>query len=267
MVNGGFEDYIYCPQKPKFRYQDKSAFPVKYWNRIEEYNSTTYYNSNYEGCFSAEAFRPGRYDNAPRITAKTGSAFIGMYPCGLNFKSTLKLGYIEPTLGKLQTSLYKDSLYNVQISINLPATSTYNVSSFSVVFLPDTFKNPTVHSLDFHELWGYLNGKEAGIVEFDISSTIHNRAQWLTFNTTYKATGNERYLLIGFYPQFTEKQKKEYMSLIEDGKERKLYKKLRKYYTLYKKPEDKPIGNFKDSYFFVDGVSVEMIKTEDAVPK
>lgn len=254
LKDGSFEDYDPCPEL-----KEKEWFPLENWNRLSNSNSTDYYNTDYKGCYKSSMFYPGGYRNNPYAEANTGSAYIGMYPCGLNLKSITVPGYIEPVIGILTDTLQKDSTYRVSLSIYLPVTSAYNVRSFSLVFLADTFKYPPHVSFDFHELWAKLNGTEAGIAEFDISSTIYNRSQWLTFDTTYKATGKERYLLAGFYPKFTEEQKEEYAALVVDKKTKKLYKKLSKYYTLHKEKADRPEGDFKDAYFYIDDVQVELL--------
>lgn len=258
--DGSFEDYIPCPTK-----KEKQQFLLKFWNRLHVSNSTTYYNNHYNGCLKLSTFTTGRYTNAPSINPYSGEAFIGMYPICLNLKSNCRYGAIEPASGELRDTLQKDSIYTVSLAINLPVTSTHNVKSFSIVFMPDSFVNPKPwDSYNFIRLWQELREKPISIAEFDITSTIYNRSEWKTYTTEYKATGNEKYILVGFYPRFTEEQVKYYDKLIEKGKKNKDYKKffkeLSKCYTLYKIPEDAPEGDFQDAYFYIDDVSVELKK-------
>lgn len=258
--DGSFEDYIPCPTK-----KEKQQFPLTYWNRINYSNTTDYFNTIYNGCFNDRLYYPGQYKNGPYTEAQTGSGFIGGYPICLNLKSNCRYGAIEPASGELRDTLQKDSIYTVSLAINLPVTSTHNVKSFSVVFMPDSFVNPKPwDSYNFIRLWQELREKPIGIAEFDITSSIYNRSEWKTYTTEYKATGNEKYILVGFYPRFTEAQVKYYDKIIEKGKKnkdyRKFFKELSKCYTLYKIPEDAPEGDFQDAYFYIDDVSVELKK-------
>jgi len=259
VIDGSFENYDPCPEK------NKQQFPLKNWSRIHNSNSTDYFNIKYNGCFNDRFYYPGQYKNDPYTEAQTGSAFIGGYPICLNLKGNFVLGAMEPASGELRDTLQKDSIYTVSLAINLPVTSTHNVKSFSVVFMPDTLKNSRPwEPFFFIKLWHQLREKPIGIAEFDITSTIYNRSEWKTYTTEYKATGNEKYILVGFYPRFTEAQVKYYDELIEKGMKnkdyKKFYKELSKCYTLYKIPADAPEGDFQDAYFYIDDVSVELKK-------
>jgi len=256
IINGSFEQYDTCPEQ-----KDKRRFPVTNWYRLNDFNTTDYFNEGASGCFNENSFLYGEYDNTPYTKAYLGSAYIGMYQCPLNFKSITTIGYSESPLGKLSTTLQKDSIYRVSMHIKIPVTSTYNLSSFSMVFLADSFVpvNP-YHTLSFHEIWNYLEkGNRAGIAELDIRAATFRRNEWIKFETTYRATGKEKFILLSFYPHFSEKQKRKYQQLIADKKEKKMYKKIAKRYTMRKEKEDAPEGEFFDAYFYIDDVRVEKL--------
>jgi hypothetical protein len=255
VLDGSFESYTPCPDDKKTR------FPLTKWNRIHSSNTSDYFNTVYRGCLNEKFYYPGQYKNGPYTEAKTGSGFVGGYPICLNLKSDCVYGSMEPAMGELADTLQKDSIYQISIVINLPVTSSHNVKSFSMVFMPDTLINPRPwEGYDFIKLWHLLREKEIGIAEFDIASTIENRAEWKTYTTEYRATGNEKYIILGFYPEFTDAQVRYYDELIAKDKIKKFYKSLSKCYTLSKAAADVSEGGFLDAYFYIDDVSVELKK-------
>ena len=168
---------------------------------------------------------------------KTGSAFVGFFCLRSNPQRNVKnvREYIGNTL---LNPLEKDSLYKVEISLCLDAESNAAIKNFGLIF--------SANSLEFNKDYQLFSAKPQ--IEFTLSYPDKTTG-WITVSSFYKATGNEKCIIIGNFK----------------NDKATIFKKL---------PVNKVKGKDKKwdlqiaetaAYYYVDDVVIEKTKIEKAV--
>lgn len=260
LFNGDFEEYT-CNSEDDIN----AFFPVKGWSKVHRFNTTDYFNSGYVGCYPAAEFVFDTSLGHP-YSASSGNSYIGMITCALNLtKEAIKVseGYIEPIIGILTSEMHEDSLYEISMSVNIPSKSTLNTKSISVVFLNDTISKRLIRPPGFIELKHVLDDKVCGVVEIELKEAVMNRGEWFTYQAKYRASGSESHVLLGFFPDFPNSDKYELDKLLQKGKLKKYYRKLRSDHTFFNNEFDQSTverrGISRYPYLFIDDVHVGIV--------
>jgi OOP family OmpA-OmpF porin len=167
--NPSFEDYI-----------DFSGKTNSGWHKIQNTDTPDYFN------FDRHKPVNNVFDKYTGGTQpKTGNAFVGFFCLRSNPQRNVKnvREYIGITL---LSPLEKDSLYKVEISLCLDAESNAAVKNFGLIF--------SANSLEFNKDYQLFAAKPQ--IEFSLSYPDKN-AGWITVSAFYKASGNEKFIIIG----------------------------------------------------------------------
>ena len=167
--NPSFEDFV-----------DFSGKTNSGWHKIQNTDTPDYFNFD----------RPKPINNIfdkyiGGTQPKTGNAFVGFFCLRSNPQRNVKnvREYIGTTL---LNPLEKDSLYKVEISLCLDAESNAAIKNFGLIF--------SANSLEFNKDYQLFSAKPQ--IEFTLSYPDKTTG-WITVSSFYKATGNEKCIIIG----------------------------------------------------------------------
>jgi OmpA-OmpF porin, OOP family len=167
--NPSFEDFV-----------DFSGKNNSGWHKIQNSDTPDYFNldshKQYNNIFD-------KYIGGTQ--AKTGQAFVGFFCLRYNPQRNVKniREYIGTTL---LNTLEKDSLYKVEISLCLDAESNAAIKNLGLIF--------SKNSLEFNKDYQLFSSKPQ--IEFTLSYP-DKPTGWITVSSFYKATGNEKCIIIG----------------------------------------------------------------------
>jgi OmpA-OmpF porin, OOP family len=167
--NPSFEDFV-----------DFSGKNNSGWHKIQNSDTPDYFNldshNQYNNIFN-------KYIGGTQ--AKTGQAFVGFFCLRYNPQRNVKniREYIGTTL---LNTLEKDSLYKVEISMCLDAESNAAIKNLGLIF--------SKNSLEFNKDYQLFSSKPQ--IEFTLSYPDKTTG-WITVSSFYKATGNEKCIIIG----------------------------------------------------------------------
>ena len=167
--NPSFEDFV-----------DFTGKTNSGWHKIQVTDTPDYFNLDgpkpYNNIFA-------RYIGGTQ--PKTGNAFVGFFCLRSNPQRNVKnvREYIGTTL---LNTLEKDSLYKVEVSLCLDAESNAAIKNFGMIF--------STNSLEFNKDYQLFSAKPQ--IEFTLSYPDKTTG-WITVSSFYKATGNEKCILIG----------------------------------------------------------------------
>jgi OmpA-OmpF porin, OOP family len=166
--------------------------------------------------------------------AKTGVGFVGLFCYRVNPSREIKniREFIETPL--IQT-LEKDSMYKVEISLCLDAESNASVRNFGILL--------TNQLLQFNQDFKLFTAKPQIEFTFSIPDCRNN---WISFSSYYKATGNEKCVLIGNFRDDRKSGFKRLPPLKNDGRDLK--------WNLVK--------NETSAYYYIDDIVIEKVRLE-----
>jgi hypothetical protein len=142
--------------------------------------------------FNLLSFKPKKIISRNQ-SPHSGNAFIGL---GVDLKSRLRYSqYIETPLIK---PLLKDSIYQITIYACMGKNFKYSVDHFELHFFEDKFVYTVQTNFDKSEL----------ITLKPNQGLIDDPATWTILTATYKAMGNENYLVLGNF-SFSYAKKKQ----------------------------------------------------------
>ncbi len=221
--NPSFEEYI-----------DFSGRTSSGWHKIQNTDTPDYFN------FAGPKPINNIFDKYIGGTQpKTGSAFVGFFCLRSNPQRNVKnvREYIGTTL---TNTLEKDSLYKVEISLCLDAESNAAIKNFGMIF--------STNSLEFNKDYQLFSAKPQ--IEFTLSYPDKGTG-WITVSSFYKATGNEKCIIIGNFKNDKATVFKKHPVNKEKGKDKKW---------------DLQIGETA-SYYYMDDIVIEKTKiTKAAIP-
>lgn len=221
--NPSFEDFI-----------DFSGKTNSGWHKIQNTDTPDYFN------FDRHKPVNNVFDKYIGGTQpKTGTAFVGFFCLRSNPQRNVKnvREYIGTTL---INTLEKDSLYKVEISLCLDAESNAAIKNFGLIF--------STNSLEFNKDYQLFSAKPQ--IEFTLSYPDKG-AGWITVSSFYKATGNEKCIIIGNFKNDKATVFKKLSVNKEKGKDKKW---------------DLQIAETA-SYYYMDDIVIEKTNiTKDAIP-
>ena len=140
---------------------------------------------------------------------KSGNSFVGIFCYRVNINRKVKnlREYVETSLIQ---GLEKDSLYRVEISLCLDKESNTAVNNFSIMFSPSSHRS--TEDAKFFLLKPQIE------FNFSYTDSTHN---WITLQSFYKATGNEKYLILGNIRTDKTTKIRKISSVNEKGKKKK----------------------------------------------
>lgn len=167
--NPSFEDFV------DFTGKSNSG-----WHKIQNTDTPDYFNLDshkpYNNVFD-------EYIGGTR--PKTGNAFVGFFCLRYNPQRNVK--NVREYIGTiLLNPLEKDSLYKVEISLCLDAESNAAIKNFGLIF--------SKNSLEFNKDYQLFSSKPQ--IEFTLSYP-EKPTGWITVSSFYKATGNEKCIILG----------------------------------------------------------------------
>jgi hypothetical protein len=167
--NPSFEDFV-----------DFTGKNISGWHKIQHSDTPDYFNFDERNPFN-NIFSEYMGGTQPR----TGNAFVGFFCLRANPQRNVKnvREYIGSTL---INPLEKDSLYRVEISLCLDLESNAAVKNFGVLFSA----NPPGFTRDYQ----LFSAKPQ--IEFTLSYPDIT-AGWITVSSFYKASGNEKCIILG----------------------------------------------------------------------
>ncbi len=169
--NGSFEDTISCPNTTG------GLSNCKYWYD-PNLCSSDYFNS----CapIFTDVSIPQNF--AGFQNPRTGDAYGGFYV----FVPFYTSSYREAIAVELNEVLKKDFVYCVKFYISLADSMYYAVNRISLAFTTTKYLDTTCN-LDMINLTPQINSN---------GNYLTNKIEWLEISSTYKATGNERFVII-----------------------------------------------------------------------
>ena len=169
---------------------------------------------------------------------KTGDGFIGLFCFRVNPQRGIRnvREFVETELLK---PLEKDSIYKIEVSLLLDGESNIAIKNFGVLF-----SGVTMQSNKDLKLF-----KLKPQIEFN-SSYLINTHNWITLQSFYKSTGNEKYIILGNFRSDKNTVYKKTVPVDQKGK--------RKKWDL--------VRNEKASYYYIDDVSVEKVSIRNNIP-
>ncbi len=194
------------------------------WHKVQLSDSPDYFNVGSEKPFN-NVF--SQYYGGTQ--AKTGTGFVGLFCYRVNPAREVKniREYIE---APLNAALEKDSLYKVEISLCLDAESNVSVKNFGILL--------TSQLLQYNQDFKLFSARPQIEFTFSIPDCRNN---WISFSTFYKATGNEKCVLIGNFRNDKNSGFKRLPLLKNDGREKK--------WDLVK--------NETSAYYYIDDIVIE----------
>lgn len=199
------------------------------WHKVQFSDTPDYFNinSNYSGHSAYEKYYGG-------IKPKTGEGFIGIFCYRYNPERQIR-NLREFVQTELLEPLVTDSIYRIEISLCLEPESNVVIKNFGIYFNDEFLADYKEYKLLTIEPQ----------VEFVLSST-DSRNNWITFSSFYKASGNEKFIMLGNF---------------RSDKKTSLYKLASINDKTYKKKWDLVKGE-KASYFYIDDIIVEKVTLE-----
>lgn len=219
--NGSFEDYV------DFIHANPAG-----WHKVQNSDTPDYFNLGKD-----HPFNNYFSDYSGGTLAKEGDGFAGIFCYRISPSRNAKnvREYIET---RLDHSLQKDSMYQLEISLCLDNESNVSIKNFGVLFTPE--------NLEFKNDYRLFNSKPQ--IEFSLLYPDSMR-KWATFHAFYKANGTERFIILGNFRN--DKQSKIYT--IKPVKVKRKYRKWN-------------LDPFETAaYYYLDGVKLEKIVQEKPV--
>jgi OOP family OmpA-OmpF porin len=218
--NPSFEDFV-----------DFTGKTNSGWHKIQNTDTPDYFNfdghKSYNNIFA---------EYIGGTLPKTGSAFVGFFCLRSSPQRNVKnvREYIGTTL---LNTLEKDSLYKVEISLCLDAESNAAIKNFGLIF--------SANSLEFNKDYQLFSAKPQ--IEFSLSYPDKSTG-WITVSSFYKASGNEKCIIIGNFRTDKATVFKKLAVTKVKGKDKKW---------------DLQIAETA-AYYYVDDVIIEKTKIENA---
>lgn len=167
--NPSFEDFVDFTEKS-----------IAGWHKIQNTDTPDYFNLD-----SHKPFNNIFDEYIGGTLPKTGTAFVGFF-C-LRYNPQRKVKNVREYIGTtLLSALEADSLYRVEISLCLDAESNAAIKNFGLLF--------SKNSLEFNKDYQLFSSKPQ--IEFTLSYP-EKPTGWITVSSFYKATGNEKCMIIG----------------------------------------------------------------------
>lgn len=216
--NSSFEQFV-----------DFSIIKKTEWHKVQLSDSPDYFNVGTENPIN-NVFN--QYFGGTK--AKTGNGFVGLFCYRVNPGREIKniREFIETPLN---STLEKDSLYKVEISLCLDAESNASVKNFGILLTPDL--------LQYNQDFKLFSAKPQIEFTFSIPDCRNN---WISFSSYYKATGTEKCVLIGNFRNDKNSGFKRLTPLKKDGRAMK--------WDLVK--------NETSAYYYIDDIIVEKVRLE-----
>lgn len=168
--NASFESFSLCPNGVGQIYKCSDWFSTA---ASLPFGSPDYYNS----CTVIDVGVPNNFNGFQ--LARTGNAYAGIvtYIDGLEFREYISVQLTNP--------LIADTNYYLEMYISLADASVYNTNSVGVYFSKTIINNEASHApLTF-------------IPQITAEGYHFNTDDWVKVTGTYKATGEENYIIIG----------------------------------------------------------------------
>lgn len=207
---------------------------IKGWHKVQDSDTPDYINLGTTTSFN------NIYDKyIGGVKPKDSDAYVGIFCYRINPSRHIKniREFIETTL---KTTLEKDSLYRIQVSVCLDGESNRAIKNFGIVLSNTAIQSG--HDLNLSKIKPQI---EFNSIYLDSTNT------WITLNSLYKADGTENYVSIGNFKTDNSTQTKKIESIQDKRKQKK--------WNLT------PLE--KSSYYYVDDVSIEKIHVTQHVPK
>lgn len=167
MVNGSFENVTSCDFSSGINYASG-------WTNLYPAQNST----------GVDLFGPCAFD--PIFSVPYSATAFQLAKDGMNYAGFVPAGQVESPLGTLSSPLIADSVYSVELFLNLWNKSGQAVAGLGLKFF-ETLVSLPVESYDT---------LVADIVEPDfITDTLY----WTQLSTLYTARGGEHYFAIGLY--------------------------------------------------------------------
>lgn len=168
---------------PNSSFEDFIDFSVKNnpgWHKIQHSDTPDYFNFDPQKP-SNNIFSEYMGGTQPR----TGNAFVGFFCLRANPQRNVKnvREYIGTTL---ISALEKDTLYKIEISLCLDAESNAVIKNFGLIF--------SSNSLEFNKDYQLFSAHPQ--IEFTLSYPDKS-TEWVTVSSFYRASGNEKCIIIG----------------------------------------------------------------------
>jgi OmpA-OmpF porin, OOP family len=196
-----FEDYRRCPTGI---ITDIQKFPLKYWN-IPTKGTTDYFNT----CYSKVSVGIPRNQSGSQFV-RTGKGYVGIG----NTKT-----WFEYLQSELKFSLKEDSSYYVEFYVSLADYSVYSINTIGAYFSSNEIKESSTSPLQV-------------CPQVFCPDHIVDTVDWVKISGQFKATGNEKYLILGCF-----------------GDKKSLKKTGRKEYPKH-----------KSAYYYIDDVCVKQVR-------
>jgi OmpA-OmpF porin, OOP family len=205
----------------------------KGWHKVQESDTPDYFNLSNDHPYN-NIFKDFLGGTKP----KSGNGYVGIFCLRVNPKRSIKniREFIE---SPLLTTLEKDSLYKVEISLCLDAESNIAIKSFGIYFS----RTPT-HFIQDSKMFVFKPQ-----IEFN-SSFLDSTNNWITLESLYKALGNEKYVVLGNFKPDNIIITKPVFTYQEKGKKKKW----------------ELVPREKASYYYLDDVKIEKVTLSDNVP-
>ncbi len=203
------------------------------WHKLQGSDTPDYFN--FSGKSSSETIF-AKYTGG--ADPKTGDGFIGLFCYRVNPQRGIRnvREFVETELLK---PLEKDSLYKIELSLLLDGESNIAIKNFGVMF-----SGVTMQSNKDLKLF-----KLKPQIEFN-SSYLINTHNWITLQSFYKSTGNEKYIILG---NFRSDKNTVYKKIVPENQKGKKEK-----WDLSRTE--------KASYYYIDDVSVEKVSIRNEIP-
>ena len=174
--NPSFEEYLECPNAlGTFESQ------VKHWSTPTK-GSTDYFNTCSKVMSAPENFNGVQYP-------KSGEAYAGFYFYAPG-------DYREYIQAELSRTLRKDETYLLEFYVSLAEGSDFAVKDFGVALSYKKLDVDTKKELSKGRLFR-TKGNRFQVLEINHSNFHEDKSVWLKVNTSFKAKGFEKYLILG----------------------------------------------------------------------
>ncbi len=177
IINGGFEQYISCPQEMSNLSKDAKGIttPTK--------GTTDYFNK----CGSPEMGVPKNFKGAQK-------AFEGDAYSGLHFYAPNE--YREYLQFELKEPLEKGKLYRISMQVSLAEESVVAMQEMSVLFVSSFFKAEINQNLSPRRMERF-NIEKYSYVKLETNDVLFDNENWAEVASEFVAKGHEKYLIIG----------------------------------------------------------------------
>lgn len=175
--NGGFEDYLHCPDKMSNLNKD-----AKYWS-APSLGTTDYFNE----CSKTKLGIPMNFKG--KQEAFEGSAYAGLYLFAPD-------DYREYIQVSLKETLEKGHRYRLMLSISLAEKSDGAVRDFGSVFSEKPLSIHTKRQLS-HASLSSQSVQTTHMKQFPENGFHDNKEKWMQLSLDIVAKGFENYLILG----------------------------------------------------------------------